>query len=85
MKRIYLTETEKGNICVDNISEVLNDALDSAAMESGAMGTEVVETEIHNLPVEIELPVELPTWKKLWWEWCEDEKGKYLFVSASEE
>lgn len=85
MKRIYLTETEKQNISIDNISEVLSDALDSAAMESGAMGTEVVETEIHNLPVEVELPVDIPTWKNFWWEWGKDENGTYLFVSASEE
>lgn len=81
MKKIYFTKQENKM----NIVEIINDALDSAAMESGAMGTEVVEVEIYDLPVEIELPVELTAWKKFWWEWCEDEKGKYLFVSASEE
>lgn len=85
MKKVHFTEIEKENIRVENIAEVLSDALNSAAMECGAMGTETIAVEIYNLPCEIDLPEKLPLWKNLWWEWGKDENGTYLFVSASEE
>lgn len=85
MKKIYLTEIEKERVSIDNIVEVLSEALDSAAMECGAMGTEPIDVEIYNLPVQIDLPVTLPLWKNFWWEWGQNKSGTYLFVSASEE